>query len=256
MKSSTKILTRYFLYFVFTFSVLGLTSCSNDDDLVTPAPTGSIDVEDQTISQNQIRIDQVVSSSDGFLVARLGTQIGTIIAQEDIDQGTHEDIVLQLEDQENEINIQDGNIIVISLYADSDANGNFNEANDAQVATESITVSSPTFSVADQAVVDNTITVENISAGEDSFLVAFGENEDGTINEDDVLGSAFVPAGQTQSATITFEEGKTPVAGTAISTRLHRDVNRDGIFDPTLDTPETFNFNAPDNTVVRRSQIL
>ncbi len=256
MKNVSNLYSKIFLYLSLVLFIGGFTGCNNDDDVGVLVPTGSIEVEDQTISQNQVRVDRVISSTDGFLIARHISETGIILAQEDIDQGTHEDIVLQLDDQGTGVNLEDGDAIVISLYADSNNDGIFNANIDQVLATETVFVSSPTFSVADQAVVDNTITVENISTSEDGFLVVFGENEDGTINEDDILGRAFIAAGQNQTATITFDEGRAPVAGTSISTRLHRDINRDSLFDPAIDTPETFNFNAPNNTVFRRSQIL
>lgn len=254
MKSSVNNLTKYFLYLFFTFAAITFTSCSNDDDAVA-TPTGSIEVGDQTISQNQVRVDQVVSSTNGFLVARHTSATGAILAQESIDQGTTQDVVLQLDDQGTGVNLQDGDAIVIALHVDSNRDGNFNENSDTMVATETVIVSSPGFDAEDQAVVDNGMTFRNVSTLEDSFLVAYGEREDGTLDETNILGSVPVQAGQTESVNLNFEEGRAPAAGTRIQTRLHRDVNRDGIFDSATDTPETFGFGTP-NQITRTTNVL
>src|SRR5690606_9204888 len=63
---------RYLRYFVFALIAIGITGCSDDDDngVVIPQPTGTINAEDQTLSGNTVEVTSVTVSTNSWLVVK------------------------------------------------------------------------------------------------------------------------------------------------------------------------------------------
>lgn len=248
------------MYVGVLFLCIGLTSCSDDDDngvIVPPSPTGSIVVEDQVISGNTLVVDQVVVSNtegDAWLVARHASQTGAILAQEPLDERTHTNVELVLDDEGTGVDLQDGDSVILMLYAD-DGDGVFDAADDTLLTDsagnpimETVVVSSPSFDIEDQTVQDNSVVITNVNTTRPGWIILYNEIEDGSIDEDDIIGRAYVEAGTTDEVVVPFDDDFTYTPGQNIYSRLHVDDPADELFsfetDPTQDMPENFGFST------------
>lgn len=251
--------SKYLLYFALTFFAVGLTSCSNDDDVddVIPQPdraTGSITVNDQTLSNNTINIESVTVGQDSWLVARnVGSenQAGVVSDTVFLEEGTHTNVQLELTSDANITGGEEGDQIVIMLHEDTGTAGTFNytgtAGNDDPITTttgqnvsETITVTGPSITAEDnQAVTENNeVTFTSVNTASDGWIVLYGQNEDGSINENDIIGSGFVEAGNHENFTVAFNEGYVHTPGSTIFPRLHMDDPADQTFTFTIDGDE------------------
>lgn len=272
MKSLSNDLARYFLYFAFSFMAVGLASCSSDDDVrppvTTPDPTGSITAGDHTLSGNRIVVESVTVGQDSWLVARRAgseTEPGIVSEAVFLEQGTHTNVELPLL---NTANLSGDDDFVLMLHVDDqtlgtrgtfDYDGTSGIDNPIRTAaganvSQTINVTGPSLSAADNQMVteDNEVTFENVHVGRDGWIVLYGQNEDGTMNEEDVIGSAFVEAGSYEDYLVAFNEGYVHQPGSTVFPRLHLDDPADGVFSYTIggteDLPETYGWDATTGT--------
>lgn len=236
------------------FLAFGVTSCE-DDDLpdVPPTPVAEITASDQTISQNVIWVDEVTVDQNAWLVTKKVKEddsfTSPIADPVLVEEGTQTDIAVQLDT--DTIAIEDGTRIILQLYTD-DGNGEFDDADEpiemetGGIVSEEITVSSPAFAFVDQAVVDNTLTFESVSMAQPGFIVLHAANEDGTINEEEIMGWKYIEAGESTDVAVPFSEDATYEVGDTIFARLYVDDPADETFtyveDTTADVPVVFGF--------------
>lgn len=258
MKKAINEITNYGKYLVIFILTVGLVSCSNDDDVVIPDPdpTGTITVSDQTASQNTIRVSNIDVDQDSWLVVRQGNDL--IADPIRITEGSQSDVVIQLDNSEVEdLDLQDGATITVQLYAD-DGDGSF-DSGDAPImangtaVSETIIINSPSFAIdAETDVEDNTITFQNVSTSRSGWIVIYNQDEEGNINQDQIVGRTYVPAGVNEDVVVTFDETFTYDPGQTVFSRIHIDDPDDEDFtfqdDPNTDVAETFGFNE-DNTI-------
>lgn len=261
------------MYFVLSFFALGLSSCSDDDDLedIVVEPTGAITVQDQTLTQNILVVERVIVSHNSWLVVRTVSDDNSpdeMIAEPVLlTAGTHDDVIVQLDNTDApEADLEDGDTLAVLLHAD-DGDGEFNESLDEPITDntgnevmEFVEISSPEVSVVDQELVDNTITLDNVNLQRDGWIVVHSADATGNINEDDIIARTFVTAGSHDNIVVELDEDHNLTSGSDFFIRLHGDDPADQQFtfetDPTTDVAETFGFNATDNTVMARSRIL
>ena len=186
-----------------------------------------------------------------------------------LEEGTHSNLEIKLDNTNAaDVTLEDGDTLVAILHFDdgdgifefegtTGADGTINDANGSAV-TEEIIVISPNFTISDQAVVDNTVTFDNVTVQNNGWIVIHNANEDGTINEEEIIGYTYVEAGSTDDVGVTFEEGFTYVPGQTIFSRIYLDDPNDEEFtfetDPATDIPEFFGFG--DDTIVTDTGIV
>lgn len=151
MRTLSNNFTKYLMYFVLSIFAVGFTSCSNDDDDVDDIigePTGSIVVQDnQTITQNQITIENVTVGQDSWVVAVMGgdeTTNNFITEPVMVESGSNANVALTFEDDVEFTGGEAGDQISIKLYADHSTQGTQGEWDtfDTPItgATETVTV--------------------------------------------------------------------------------------------------------------------
>lgn len=263
MKNVINDLKIYSLYLGMLFFVFSAASCSDDDDgVIEQDPTGNITAEAQVISQNQLVVENVDVEGDAWLVARHGSENGPIIADPFyLEEGSHDNVVLELNNERAQnVDLESGDTIYLTLHSDDD-DAVFEEDSDVLMNTtagtparRSVEISSPTFSAADQEVENNSVTIEDANIPRGGWIAVYNQDEEGNINEADIVGRTYVEPGATGSVTIPFDEGFTYTPGQNVYTRLHMDDPADQQFtfqdDPSQDRAETFGF-AADNFITQ-----
>lgn len=269
MKRLSMDFSKYLLYFALSFFAVGLTGCSNDDDVqtVTPEPdeaTGTINADDQTLSNNTINVESVVVGQDSWLVARnMGSETDAEIVSDPVflEEGTHTDVELPLTEDANITGAAEGDQIVIMLHEDTGTPGSFDYTGTAgtddlittssgQNVSETITVMAPSLNAEDnQAVTENNeVTFTSVNTASNGWIVLYGQNEDGSINENDIIGRRYVEAGTQENFTVPFNEGYVHTPGSTVYPRLHMDDPADQEFSFTADgdedLPETYGFDT------------
>lgn len=273
MNYLSKDFQKYIMFFALSFFALGLTSCSDDDDLddIVDEPTGAITVQDQTLTQNILVVERVIVSHDTWLVVKTVNDDNTVdemIADPVfLTAGTHEDVIVQLDNTNApDVDLEDGDTLAVLLHADN-GDAQFNENLDTPIldnagnqVMEFVEISSPSITVADQNLVDNTITLENVNLQRDGWIVVHSADATGNINEDDIIARTFVTAGSHDNVVVELDEDHNLTSGSDFFVRLHTDDPADQEFtfetDTTTDVAETFGFNSTNNAVMARSRVL
>lgn len=258
MKNLVKNLNSFYLFGLLFFS-LTLVSCSDDDDEIDEFVTeATIIAENQMISQNTLVISEVTVDEDAWLVVKKVKEDGTFtnpIAEPlHIEEGTHTDIEIPL--QSDEVSLESGDTLVIQVHrADDDDIFDFEDDEPfldefGGTVFETVQITAPGFEVTDQTVTDNSVTFDSVTTVNDGFIVIHTATEDGVIDETNIVGYTFVPAGGAEDVVVTFEEGFTPVAGDELFARLYMDDPADQEFtfeaDPATDNPVIFGFDEDD----------
>ena len=255
---------RYLRYLVFAVIAIGLTSCDNDDDaVVIPQPTGTINVEAQTLSGNTLEVTSVTVSTNSWLVVKKVNEDGSftdMIADPVLIQaGTRNDIDIELDNTDAaDVDLEDGDTLVLMLHAD-DGDGVFEfEGNTGQdmpirnaagnIYSATVVVSSPAIEIEEQDVEDNTITFTNVSTRSTGWIVVYNSTATGTIDEDDIIGYTYLDEGDNADVVVTFDDTFTFTPGQTVFTRIHLDDPDDEEFtyieDQDTDMPEIFGFGV------------
>lgn len=259
---------KFSVYFGVLFLILGLTSCSNDDDGVIEeeraTATGTITASDQTISGNTLIVENVTVGQDSWLVARnAGSENEAAIVSEAIfvEEGTHDNLELPLMNTANLTGNVEGDNFVLMLHEDNPTQGRQGQFDFATLSGDDrpimdtatgqniradVTTTSPTFEVEDQAVENNSVTFNSVTTGPTGgWITLYNQNDDGT-RSDEIIGSTFVQAGDTNPQTITFREGFAFTPGQTVFPTLHTDNPADQQFtfeeDPQTDVEEIYGF--------------
>ena len=269
MKNPMNTIKRISLYLGISALALGFNSCSDDDDGIVELPesNASIVADAQFVSDNTIEISSVEVDSDAWIVVRKVNDDGTfserIADPEFIEAGTHSNIIIELNNPEAaDVDLQDGDELIVLLHED-DGDGTFEfqgttgadalmtDANGAGI-NDSFVVSAPNFTITDQTVTENTITFDNVNTEEDAWIVVHNSDETGAIIDSDIVGWAFVPAGDNTDVVLTFDDAFTYTAGQTLWSRIYMDDPADQEFtyfvDPATDMPALFGFNE-DGTI-------
>lgn len=248
---NVKDLKKWMLYVGVLVLVIGLNSCSDDDDgdvVVDPDPAGTITMTDdaQIISQNTLVVDQVTANTDVWLVAHHTDASGAIIGQELITSESATNVGLNLEGT----TLEDGDTVVLMLHVDNGYNmgdGTFNETDDTPIsgATETVVVNTPNFTISDATVTNNSIIFDNVTVADTGWIVVY--NGDPNEETSEIVGFTQV-TGSEDDVTVTFNENYTE--GDPLFARLHVEDQDDELFtfidDPSTDIPEFFGFEDDD----------
>jgi hypothetical protein len=243
-------LKKLMLYAGVIFLTMGFYSCDDDDDgdvVVDTDPTGTITVAEdaQVISQNTLVVDQVTANTDVWLVAHYNDASGEIIGQTLLTSETNTDVELNLDTT----TLEDGDTVVLMLHVDDGYNmgdGTFDETNDTPIGeTESVVVNTPSFTISDATVTDNSITFDNVTVSDIGWIVVY--NGDPNEETSEIVGFTQVTESE-NDVVVTFNENYTD--GDPLFARLHVEDQGDEEFtyidDDTTDIPEIFGFEDDD----------
>jgi len=258
-----------------------LTSCNNNDEpqKQSTTPTGMLTVSDQTISQNMINVGNVTLNEDGWVVVHASNSDGSAPMVPDIiseplmvKAGSNDNLSVTISDVSN---LKDGDKVWVMLHTDDGAMGSYefdgSSGLDApimdasgQIVMTPITISSPKITSEDQIVNENMITISEVKAAVDGWLVIHGD--DGSGKPGAVLGETMVKSGM--NTDVMVDLGKATFAGgEKLFPMLHVDSPADGKygFPDNGDAPEVFGkdvivtsigVKAPAGTIMASDQIL
>lgn len=173
---NVKNLKKWMLYLGVLFLLIGLSSCSDDDDGdVVVEPTGSFAVgEEFSLTGNTLTIESVTVGQNSWLVAVNPGDENTNNFISDpvmLEEGTNTNVMLTLD----ETAITDdgtGQQIVLKLYADNATSGTVGE-----------------WDSSDEPIMDgNTLVTETVTifAEDDTAFADFDTNNDGSLDMDEV----------------------------------------------------------------------
>lgn len=241
---------KSYLMLIFLATITGFVSCSDDDDDGTDViePTGSLVVEDQTLTDGMITISNIVMSDDGWIVLRRDDNgdLGTIIAEEPVEAGTHTDVTFDVGDAQ----IENGETLWVVLHTDDGVEGTFEFTESGDVdrpilgtggmeVAESFVITvegENSVTAEDQAPSeDNTLTISSITLAEDGWVIAHSD-ADGEIGAA-ISEPLYLAAGTHTDVEINLNTGVTLAAGDVVYIVLHEDLGVTETFEADIDIP-------------------
>lgn len=243
-------------------ALLSATACKKEEkqmmEEMAPAPTGSLKVDNQTISQNTVIISEITLSDPGWVVVHADNGQNAPVVPDIIstpvwlDAGTHTQVEVPLK---KDVSFSDGDLLWAMLHTDSgvmgtyefdgqsDADGPILNA-DEMIVMENFTISSASITVQDQPVTNNTITIASVNAAADGWLVVHNDDGTGNIVLPDIIGKVQVQKGVNTNVTITLDGSKTYTSGQLLFPMLHLDNGQIGVYEfdgsGQFDGPEIF----------------
>lgn len=259
-----KNLKNYSVYLGIFFMTLGLTSCSNDDDGVTPdpdpEPTGTITANNQTLSQNTLILDNVTVGQDSWLVVRNAGEDDMVADPVFVEEGSNQNVEIQLNTDANLTGDAEGDDFDVFLFADNQnqgTQGSFDVGTDAPITdasgarvSQTVNLTAPSlFADDNQTMTDNReVTFNSVTSANDGWITLFGQDDEGNMDESTIIGTGFVEAGTHENFTVQFNDDYNHVSGNTIFSRLNMDDPADQEFTfvegGDEDLPETFGFDT------------
>lgn len=233
---------------------------ATDSILITTSAQGSeaFTARNQILTQNNLTLENVNVEQDSWIVVTNTGQNEMVSEPYFVAAGSHDNVRIPLTNLANLTGNVDGDDFDLSIFEDNPdegVQGEFDAEFDTTPVTDesgaevggTVNVTSPNFTITDQDVVDNTVTFDEVAGAGDSWITVYNENTEGTIDESDIVGRAFVGAGTTDPVTVTFDDDFTYTPGQSIFPRLHLDDPADQEFtfeaDATQDVPELYGFD-------------
>jgi len=223
------------------------------DGPITTAPitleasSGSFMASNQVVSQNTLMVESITVGQPSWVVVHRDNGAGSFVAPGiisnpvAIDAGTTENVAITFKDDEP---LSDGETLWIMLHNESGTIGayEFDGANgfDLPITFSSIEIEAPSVMVSDQIVMNNMVTIDEVKAGVDGWIVIHEDNGNGAPGP--VLGQTFVNAGSTSDVMVDLGSA-TVAAGDKLFPMLHIESPADGEygFPDNGDGPEVFN---------------
>jgi len=211
------------------------------------APSGSFMASNQVVSQNTLMVESITVGQPSWVVVHRDNGAGSFVAPGiisnpvAIDAGTTENVAITFKDDEP---LSDGETLWIMLHNESGTIGayEFDGANgfDLPITFSSIDIEAPSVMVSDQIVMNNMVTIDEVKAGVDGWIVIHEDNGNGAPGP--VLGQTFVNAGSTSDVMVDLGSA-TVAAGDKLFPMLHIESPADGEygFPDNGDGPEVFN---------------
>ncbi len=211
------------------------------------APSGSFMASNQVVSQNTLMVESITVGQPSWVVVHRDNGAGSFVAPGiisnpvAIDAGTTENVAITFKDDEP---LSDGETLWIMLHNESGTIGayEFDGANgfDLPITFSSIEIEAPSVMVSDQIVMNNMVTIDEVKAGVDGWIVIHEDNGNGAPGP--VLGQTFVNAGSTSDVMVDLGSA-TVAAGDKLFPMLHIESPADGEygFPDNGDGPEVFN---------------
>jgi len=220
------------------------------------APSGSVDAADQAIVDSSITVENVTAGQDGWIVAHLdeGGKPGKVIGHTAVKTGENKDVKIKLSED-----VPAGGKLWPMLHIDAGAIGTYEFPGpdapvivDGNIVMKQIAVTAPAAAapaaaekdavdVDDQAIVNGSITVAEIYASQDGWIVAHLD-EGGKPGK--VIGHTAVKKGESNNVVIKLSEDVP--AGGKLWPMLHIDAGAIG----------TYEFPGPDAPVIVDGNIV
>lgn len=242
-------------------SVAFLSSCDKDDDT---EPMNKITATSQTISQNMVSIENITVESDGWVVIHKdngsnGPVVPDIISvPKQVEAGSNANVMIELAQNAS---ISDGDKIWVMLHTDDGILGTYefdgtsgldapiNDTDGSMVMT-SINIHSASITANDQWIIDNKITIAEVVASVDGWLVVHNDDGTGNIELPDIIGKTYVEAGTSTDVVVELDPTISYTPGQKLFPMLHIDKAPLDVYNfPGDDAPEVFGFDS-DNIIV------
>ncbi|UII21346.1 DUF7282 domain-containing protein [Fulvivirga ligni] len=202
--------------------------------------TGSFTAEDQAVRNNKVMIKSVTVNRKAWVVIHAdngsgGPVVPGIISEpKQVEAGTTQDVEVMLKDG---VTVEDDQTIWIMLHTDDGTIGEyeFDGSNgldaplmaDGNIVMSSIMVdlaATASFSVTDQTIMDNMITVSSATFNKDGWIVIHADNGEGAPVVPAIISvPKYVEAGTSEDIMVEFKEDANVMAGDKIWVMLHTD---------------------------------
>ncbi len=219
--------------------VMVASACKKDNDTdMTPTPVADakLVVGDQTISQNKIWVSVADVPANGFIVIHKddgagGPVVPGIVSEAKyITKGENKDVLVSLDATSM---FMDGETLWVMLHEDTGTPGMYEfdgangfdgpfMANNMMVMT-SIKIESASLTVTDQMVTNNMITIPQVKAAADGWLVVHNDDGSGGIVLPGIIGKTLVKKGINTNVQVMLDAGNTYTAGQKLFPMLHLD---------------------------------
>lgn len=264
---------KYLLLFPLLTGVFFI-SCSEDDDRgdePVEKSDGFLQVRSQIYDDGTVTVDKILLSNDGWVaVYRFNPKREELLGFTYVEAGEHNDVLVELD---NSSDVKNGDTLLALLHGDLNSNRVFDwdgengidlplKTNGREISqTFSVMIPGESWiTVEDQAVVNNSIKVANLSLdkvnkewieSETVWLVAHEEtNSFGNIG--DIIGiSEPLTIGSHDNVTVTFD--KSVKVGKTILLLLYNNSGNEGNFEVGIDKPVWDEIN---NDVVMTSIVI
>ena len=228
------------------------------DNIVTESFTVVVEspnmltANDQDLENGVVYVESIMLEQDGYVVVHASNEAGDgpmvpeIISEPVyLEAGIYSNVGVPLED---DANVEAGDVLWVMLHNDSGEEGVYEfDGNNGldlplkdgdNIIMTSITINEVTtvamsgsITVSDQAVVDNTITIENVNLDMDGWVVVHASNAagDGPMVPDIISEPVYLEDNDNDDVVITFTEA--PEVGDTVWVMLHNDTGVDGVYE-------------------------
>jgi hypothetical protein len=230
------------------------------DNIVTESFMVSVEspnmltANDQDLENGVVYVESITLEQDGWVVVHASNEAGDGPMVPDIisepvylEAGTYMNVGVPLTD---EASVEAGDVLWVMLHNDSGEEEvyEFDGSNgldmpimdDDNIVMTSITISEVTtaamsgaITVSDQALVDNTITIENVNLDMDGWVVVHASNEagDGPMVPDIISEPVYLEAGDNADVVVTFTDEANVTTGDVVWVMLHDDTGVEGVYE-------------------------
>lgn len=208
-------------------------------------PAGEFTANDQTVSQSQVIVESITVSQPSWVVVHRDNGNGSFVAPGIISEpvalpaGTSQNVEISFTEE-----LIDGETLWVMLHNDNGTVGSyeFDGANgfDNPITFAPIEITAPSVTAEDQLVTDNMVTITEVNAAVDGWIVIHEDNGSGAPGS--VIGHAFVEAGINTDVMVDVSAGNV-ASGDVLFPMLHIEDPVDGEygFPDNGDGPEVFN---------------
>ncbi len=255
----------------------GITACNEDDDNMEPTPepeVATLDVSTQVISQNMVEVTMVDVPVDGWIVIHAdngnnGPVVPDIISEPKfVEAGANQSVMVQID---GDASISDGDQVWVMLHEDTGADMQYefdgnNDLDppfiaDGAPVMSPININSAMIMSPDMDITNNTITIPQVTAAADGWLVIHNDDGMGGIVLPGIIGKAMVSKGVNTNVTIQLDANVTYTAGQSLFPMLHLDNGQIGVYEfdgnSAFDGPEIFgNDPFPGNVIFTSFTVL
>lgn len=264
--------TNYKLFLraaLFALSAGFFIACDKEDDKDMMAPAeAQLMVADQTISQNTIKVEMTDLPADGWIVIHRSMSSGGPVVPGIISEpvkvmkGESFDVPVAILATEP---LMDGEKLWVMLHTETGTIGQYEfdgangfdppfTDNDGDIVMKSITITTPSISVMNQPVNNNSIVIAEVNAAADGWLVVHNDDGNGGIVLPGIIGKTRVQKGINTNVVVMLDPMNTYVPGQKLFPMLHLDNGIIGQYEfdgaSAFDGPEVFsNDPFPGNVI-------
>lgn len=214
----------------------------------------AVTANEQDLVNGVVNVESIKLEQDGYVVIHASNEAGNgpmvpqiISTPVYLEAGEYENVGVPLTD---DANVEAGDVLWIMLHNDTGeeqvyefdgVNGLDLPVMDGEnIVMTSVTITdvttaamSGTIDVEDQALVDNTITVDNIFVDMDGYVVVHASNVDGSgpMVPEIISVPVYVEAGDNPSVEITFTEDANVEVGDKVWVMLHNDTGVEMVYE-------------------------